>query len=383
METFRAEAGPEPASATNMSEALISLQHLSSNVAALQQKLDGNAAIMGIVKANAYGHNVHRVAATLEAAGINQFGVANIFEAMELKQGGSLKQPSTILAFSSPLPSHIPHYLNNDIDMTLCDTSILGAAREIAATRNKRLRVQVKIDTGMGRLGIAANKAMDLLREIDATPSLDLTGIYTHFAESATNPAFTRQQLTTFTALTKAYERERGKKICKHAANSGAILSCRDSWLDMVRPGILLYGYHPSKQPDEPLTIRPVMQMTAKVIYLKQVETGTSISYNRTWYAPARHWIATIAAGYADGYARALSGKTMIMINGKLYPQAGIITMDQLMVDLGPTLNVRVGDTAILFGWNGPSASELAALSGTICYETLCSVSSRVKRIFI
>jgi alanine racemase len=374
-------AGEFPAE--NMTEALVSIENLTWNTRLIRQRVGRTSRIMCVVKANAYGHNVHKVAEALERSGIEDFGVANIHEAIELKTGGALKKKATILAFASPLPSHIAYFLNYDIDMTICDRLTLHAAEEIAAAQNKTLSVQVKVDTGMGRLGPHPSDAMELLRQIDCSPHIKLKGIYTHFADSSTPEGFTKKQLELFKKLTAEYEHASARTVCKHAANSGAILSAPESWLDLVRPGILLYGYHPAKTSLVRLDVKPVMQFEAKVIFIKTVEAGTSISYNRTWTARELRSIATIAAGYADGYARSLSGRATVMINGKTYPQVGTVTMDQIMIDLGTAHNVKTGDTAILFGWNGPSADELAEISGTISYETLCSVSSRVKRIFV
>ena len=369
--------------AEHMTEALISIQHLTRNTRLIRDRIAGKAKIMGIVKANAYGHNVHRIAEALEASGIEDFGVANIHEAIELKVGGALKKPARILAFASPLHSHIEFYLKYGIDMTVCDMMTLQAANEIAAKHNKTLSVQVKVDTGMGRLGMPPLAAMELLREIDQSPYIELKGIYTHFADSTSSDGFTEKQLEAFTTLTSEYEHASGRDVCKHAANSGAILSRQDSWLDMVRPGILLYGYHPAKNTSCRLDVKPVMQFESKVIFIKTVPAGTTVSYNRTWTAPEPRHIATIAAGYADGYFRALSNHATVMINGNAYQQVGTVTMDQIMVDLGTQHNVKKGDTAILFGWEGVSANDLAGIAGTISYETLCAVSSRVKRIFV
>jgi alanine racemase len=367
-----------------MTEALVSLDNLSGNARHIRARVGKSVRIMGIVKANAYGHNVHRVSAALEAVGVEDFGVANIHEAIELKTGGALKNSeASILAFSSPLISQIASYLQYGIQMTLCDSDTLHAAEEIAAAHGKTLDVQLKVDTGMGRLGSSPSISMEILRQIERSEHLRLKGIYTHFADSSSPAGFTAKQLADFKSLTEEYEHAFQKCVCKHAANSGAILSLPDSWLDMVRPGILLYGYHPSELTSCRLAVKPVMQVEAKVIFIKTVEAGTTISYHRTWSAPGVRHIATIAAGYADGYMRVLSNKASVMINGKFYPQVGTVTMDQIMVDLGTQHNVKKGDRAVLFGWDGPSASELASVAGTISYETLCAVSSRVKRIFL
>jgi len=366
-----------------MTEALVSIDHLLWNTRLIRKQVGERPRIMGIVKANAYGHNVHKISAALESIGITDYGVANIHEAIELKTGGVLKNPASILAFSSPLTSHIEYFLQHKIDMTLCDSETLHAAEEIAAAHCKTLSVQVKVDTGMGRLGAPPSMAMELLRQIEQAKHLQINGLYTHFADSSSPGGFTAQQLADFKRLASEYEHAVSHTVCKHAANSGAILTAPDSWLDMVRPGILLYGYHPAKHTPLRLDVKPVMQVEAKVIFIKTVEAGTSVSYNRRWFAPTVRHIATIAAGYADGYARGLSGRSTVTINGKSFPQVGTVTMDQIMVDLGSEHNVKKGDRATLFGWDGPSAEELAEISETISYEMLCSVSSRVKRIFI
>jgi alanine racemase len=368
--------------AENMTEALVSRENLLWNARLIMERIRGKARMMGIVKANAYGHNALAVASALESLGVADFGVANIHEAIEIRTG-SLKKTASILAFSSPLASQLGLYLKHDIQMTVCDSDTLQAAEEIASAQNMKLCVQLKVDTGMGRLGVHPSMAMELLRKIDASPLLELKGIYTHFAESSSPGDFTGKQLAAFKDLTSEYEHAALKTVCKHCANSGAIISAKESWLDMVRPGILLYGYHPAKSTSLRLDVKPVMQVESRVIFIKEVQAGTTISYNRTWTAKEPCRVATIAAGYADGYPRALSNRSAVLIKGKPYKQVGTVTMDQIMVNLGADKDVKKGDKAVLFGWDTPTAEDIASISGTISYETLCSVSSRVKRIFV
>jgi alanine racemase len=371
------------ATAPYLSEALISLQNLRHNLACIRDITGKNSRIMGIVKANAYGHGAAGITATLEEEGVRDFGVANIFEAIELLQSHRMHPDSRILAFASPLAEHIPLYLEHGIEMTVCDHDTVRMAEAIATAAGKALRVQVKVDTGMGRLGVTPEEALSLLEAIDASSSLELSGIYTHFAESHNPAGFTARQLEQFIQVTGAYEQRTGKTILKHAANSSAIVSMPEARLDMVRPGILLYGCHPVDAAPSPVPVRPVMQFQCRVIFVKEVTEGTSISYNRTWSAPAKHRIATIAAGYADGVHRALSNRMNVFIGNRSYHQVGTVTMDQTMVDLGEGSPVKTGDTAVLFGWDGPSAGEQAIAAGTISYELLCSVSRRVKRVFV
>jgi alanine racemase len=366
-----------------LSEALISLENLRHNLACIRNVTGQSCRIMGIVKANAYGHGAAGVTATLEEEGVRDFGVANIHEAIELLQSHRMQPDSRILAFASPLEEHIGLYLEHGIEMTVCDHETMQLAEATAAAAGNTLQVQVKVDTGMGRLGVTPEEALPLLEAIDASSSLELSGIYTHFAESHNPEGFTTRQLERFIQVTGAYERRSGKTILKHAANSGAIVSMPDARLDMVRPGILLYGCHPVDAAPSPVLVRPVMQFQCRVIFVKEVPEGTPISYNRTWSAPAKRRIATIAAGYADGVHRTLSNRMRVFIGGQSFRQIGTVTMDQTMVDLGDDRSVKTGDTAVLFGWEGPSAGEQAIAAGTISYEMLCSVSRRVRRIFV
>ncbi|HHE32104.1 MAG TPA: alanine racemase [Chlorobaculum parvum] len=372
----------DPAS-PNLSEALISLGNLRHNLACLRDIAGPKCRVMGIVKANAYGHSVAEVTAALEAEDVRDFGVANIHEAIELKESHAMQPDSRILAFASPLAGHIEHYLEHGVEMTVCDHETVRAAETTAAAAGGRLRVQAKIDTGMGRLGVTPEEAHSLLELIDRCPNLDLVGIYTHFAEGHKPGGFTARQLDQFLHIAHGYEQRTGTTVLKHAANSGALVSTPDARLDMVRPGILLYGCHPVDSEPTNVPVKPVMQFQCKVMFVKEVSAGTSISYGRTWSAPERTRIATLAAGYADGIHRTLSNRAKVSIHGKRYSQVGTVTMDQTMVDLGQDRSISVGDTAVLFGWDGPSAGEQAITAGTISYELLCSVSKRVKRVFI
>jgi alanine racemase len=366
-----------------LSEALISLDNLRHNLACIRAITGPQCRIMGIVKANAYGHGAAQVTATLEEEGVRDFGVANIHEAIELLQEHRMQPDSRLLAFASPLAEHIGLYMQHGVEMTVCDHETVRSAQAIAAADGGRLRVQVKVDTGMGRLGVTPEEAAGLLELIDASPNLELTGIYTHFAESHIPEGFTASQRERFLGVTSAYEERTGKTVTKHASNSGAIISMSDARFDMVRPGILLYGCHPVDAAPSPVDVRPVMQFQCRVIFVKDVPAGASVSYSRTWSAPATTRIATISAGYADGFHRTLSNRTRICIGGKSFRQVGTVTMDQTMIELGSDDSVKVGDTAVLFGWDGPSAGEQAIAAGTISYELLCSVSRRVKRIFV
>ncbi|NEX13812.1 MAG: alanine racemase [Prosthecochloris sp.] len=367
----------------NLTSAFISSSNLEHNYHLTRSRIPGHCRVMGVVKANAYGHDVAGTSKILERLGVRDFGVANIAEAASLRKQLTVSGHSEILAFSSPLPDHIARYLEHDIAATICDFNMLRAAESIASAHNVPLKVHVKIDTGMGRLGTTPENAFQLLEAAEKSPHLRLSGIYTHFAQSTSRDAFTGRQRDLFTQICSEFEHRMQRTFCKHAANSGGILCHDNAFFDMVRPGIMLYGYFPDDSVKGRADLKPVMLLSTKVMFIKEVEAGTTISYNRTWTAPSRRRIATLSAGYADGYPRTLSNRTTVSIRGKTFPQVGTITMDQFMVDLGNDRDVRVGDDALLFGGEGISAADLALTAGTISYELLCAVSSRVRRVFV
>lgn len=375
------ESSPMP-----LSRALISIGRLRRNVRAVQ-RLVGTSRIMAVVKANGYGHSVDGIAKPLVEEGVRDFGVANIHEAIHLRKvlrERGVQQPVSILAFASALPEHLHFYLQYDIELSISDFEIFRRAEQLAANFGKPLTVHLKIDTGMGRLGVQPAQALELAEAIYRSPHLFLKAIYTHFASSGIDRAFTQAQLTLYLNLVREFEHRTGAKVIRHVANSGAILTDATTYLDMVRPGILLYGYAPSTAFEHNLPLEPVMQLQSHVVFTKWVDAGTTISYGRQWQAPRRTRIATVAIGYADGYPRLLSNKAQVVIGGKCFPQVGAVTMDALMVDLGDDTSVQVGDCVTLFGWEtGFSVNALAERIGTIGYELLCAVSPRVQRIFV
>jgi len=363
-----------------LSEALISLGNLRHNIRQVRHLVGKERRIMAIVKANAYSHGIDLVAPAMLEEGICDFGVANINEAVQLREllGES---PAQILAFASPLFSQLELYIKHEIALCLGDFETLRLAEAVAKKFGKPIQVHLKIDTGMGRLGVLPKDALALVQAVERSEHLNLQAVFTHFASSDSDRAFTHKQLSIYTSLVSEIEHSIGRSILKHTANSGAVITEKASYFDMVRPGILLYGYTPRTDLKSPLPLKPVMQLQAKVVFVKTVERGTSISYGRKWIARKRSRIATIAIGYYDGYHRNLSNKAKVQINGKFFEQVGAVTMDAIMVNLGNDTTVQVGDTAVLFGWGEQlGANVLTDKEGTIVYELLCSVSPRVRR---
>jgi len=375
-------AASSASAATTVAE--INLSQLRHNAGVLQA-LAGDAPLMGVVKADAYGHGAPVVARTLQASGVTFFAVATVPEAVTLREAG-LTAP--ILVFAAPLPSALPAYARYDLDVTVA--SVEGAAAvAIAARTSGPLRVHLKIDTGMGRLGVQPEQTDLVLRQLLAAPGITVASLWTHFA-TADEPGhpFTKEQWTLFETLC----RRAGDAVpLVHAANSGALLTFPPSFQrgsrTLVRTGIALYGlYDPSGLADPP-NLRPVMRLTSRVTHIKTVAAETPISYGGTWRAPRPTRIATVGAGYADGYRRALSNRAFVGIDGSLFPVAGTVCMDMFMVDLGaaggPGEAVAVGDEVVLFGPGGPSALDVARWAGTIAYEIACGISARVPRNYV
>ncbi|MDX2129353.1 MAG: alanine racemase [Chloroherpetonaceae bacterium] len=374
-----------------LTEAFISKRNLIHNVDHIRQHLESRCKIIAVVKANAYGHSIDAVIPSLIESNIDYFGVANVNEGILLRyflqKKNSIKFTTTpkILAFSAPLPDQIPFYLKHDIEATITGFESLRFAESITASNLKVLNVHLKIDTGMSRLGCNPKEAMKIAELIHSSKYLNLRGVYTHFASSGEDLAFTRKQLALFLEVCSSIEQSIQVPFMKHCANSGAIISDRETHLDAVRPGILLYGIIPFYTPSNSFNFRPVMQLQSKVTFTKWIEKGTTVSYGRKWKAWRRTRIATISIGYADGIPRLLSNNLKVLINGKIFNQVGIITMDQMMVNLENDASINEGDIATIFGWSHPEihVDKISKKAGSISYELISSVSPRVRRVIV
>lgn len=367
--------------------AIIHLDRFSGNIDAVKTRIGKDRHICVPVKANAYGHGALEIAKTSLNAGVHCLGVATVQEGTELRKGGIT---APILLFSQPHPTEIPEVFAAKLTPLVSDVWFVSALSEQATVEKTKLPVHIKTDTGMGRLGCHAEEASALARHITASPWLELTGIATHFAVSDTaaaeDRAYTQQQLARFKEAVDAIKSTGIDPGLVHAANSGAVIQHPDTWLDMVRPGILLYGYKSVEEnqlpgfPFEPLKVQPVMELRTIVALIKKVKKGETVSYGRTWTAPYDTSIAVLSIGYADGFPRLASNKWHAVIGGAPYPIVGRICMDQCCVDLGPESPVCRWDEAVIFGGNAPSAAALAQTAGTIPYEIICNISARAPR---
>lgn len=360
----------------------VDLGAIRSNVRIIKDRV-APSKVMAIVKANAYGHGLRGIARVLAGLGVDYFGVSQVREGIIIRDEG-LAIPTLILG--PLLAEEVPAALSYKLEMSVVSIENARIISGIARKHGEFARVHIKVDTGMGRLGISWLQIVDEIETILKLPHLKIAGIFTHFATADwVQNGFAHEQMNRFLEILFGLEKRHISIPLKHAANSGAILDVPESFLDMVRPGIMLYGYYPSCTTSENIPLEPAMTLRSRVKQVKHVEAGTGISYGLTYKTPDKTTIASIHAGYGDGYYRGLSNKGTVLIRGKRYPVVGTVCMDWIMVNLGGDSNVHEGDEAVLFGRQGDSVVslwELAELANTIPYELLCNISERVPRVY-
>ncbi len=363
----------------------ISLSHIRHNYEAIRAALPEGCRFLGVVKADAYGHGALQVSRLLQEAGADYLAVSCLDEALELRRGG-ISMPILILGHTPP------EYTGLLIEENLTQTvSALAKAKEYSAAAvalGKTLRVHIKLDTGMSRLGfLCAGNYFDIgVDNVIAScklPNLEPEGIYTHFAVSdedgAENEAYTWEQFRLFTRVIEAVAERGGIRFpIRHCANSGAVIHYPEMALDMVRPGLLLYGYGDDTGS---LDLLPCMRLVTTVSTIKHYEAGTSVSYGRRFVTERHTRMGVLAIGYADGLPRVLSNRCSFAVAGGFAPQRGSICMDMCMLDLTELPQVAVGDEVEIFGEHN-DIENLAKEAGTISYELLCAVSKRVPRVY-
>ena len=378
----------------------IDLDAIAENVRIINKILDGKSKIMAIVKADAYGHGATFVARELAECGVDFFGVSSVDEAMQLRENG-ITQNIIILGYTNPSDENIKKLINYNITQTVFDFDYAKTISEtIRATfaAAQSIKIHIKIDTGMNRIGFrytGKNKDKDIIKKIKAIKNLDniiCEGIFTHFAvadEKKSN--FTREQFDLFCELIDLLEKENIFFDIKHAANSGATINFKDTHLDYVRCGLILYGLYPSKSmaaESENIGLVPAMELKTVISQIHEVKKGETVSYGRTYIAGKRDiTVATLPIGYADGFSRLLSNSASVIVNGKQVPVIGRVCMDQSMIDVTNCENVKAGDTVTIFGCDEESGEHIAVeqvadMMETINYEVVCLIGKRVPRIF-
>ena len=363
----------------------IDLDHLLYNYRALRKRVGEQVKFLGVVKADAYGHGAVQVSRTLQEAGADYLAVSSLDEARELREHG-VTMPILILGHTPP--DQVSELIALKITQAV---SAEVKAEEYSAEAVRcggTLKIHIKVDTGMSRLGFLCSGehfegGVNRIAHACALPGLEAEGIFTHFAVSdepgEENRAYTQQQFALFQRVIAALEQKGRTFALRHCANSGAVAYYPETWLDMVRPGILLYGL---TEMAEELGLKPVMRLKTCVSTIKIYESGTTISYGRLYKTDHRTRVGVLPIGYADGFFRAYSNRARVMTADGPAPILGRICMDMCMVDLTDCPHVEVGDTVEIFG-DQLSANRLAAMAGTIPYELVCAVSKRVPRIYI
>lgn len=368
----------------------ISLDNLNHNYHALREKLPGGTRFLGVVKADAYGHGAVPVSRYLVELGAEYLAVSNIEEAIQLRRGG-IRGPILILGYTPPelADSLVAYGLRQEVHS-------LEYARQLQARLSgskRRLRVHIKLDTGMSRLGFFAYdhpKTVDELRAVAEMNELQIEGVFMHFpvADSleASDEAFCRAQYARFTAMLDALKAVGVEPELRHCCNSGASILYPQYAMDMVRPGIATYGILPSEELRGRIDLRPVMQLRSTIFQIRDYAPDITISYGRTYRTETPTRVAVVGIGYADGLPRSFSNRISFLLHGKRVPQIGRICMDMCMVDVSSVPEAKVDDIVTVFGEdNGASigVDAMAAELGTIPYELLCGINKRIPRIYL
>lgn len=356
----------------------IDLAALRHNVACIRRTLPEGTRLMAVVKADAYGHGMAQTARNALSAGASWLAVARVDEGVQLRRTG-IEAP--ILVLGASLADELDAGISHALTLTLTSVQGVHDAQEATLRQGKCCHVHLKLDTGMGRIGLRTeDEVRRVLAALDACPAVRLTGVFTHFADAdGADERYTRMQLARFRALTALLPAD----VLRHCANSAAIHRFPEAAMDMVRAGISMYGYPPVKTE---LPLRPVMDWRTAVTHVKTIRPGDCVSYGCTFTADRPMTLATLACGYGDGYHRCASGRAQVLVHGVRCPVIGRICMDQMMADVSAVPEVHPGDEAVLMGTAGDetiTADELAGWSDTISYEVLLAATERVRRRWI
>jgi alanine racemase len=362
----------------------IDLDNLQYNIQQIK-KICKNKEIIGVIKANAYGHGAMEIAPTLLENGVNRLAVAVLSEAMELRMSG-IKNPIMILGYT---PGSLGDMLlDNDIEQSVYSYNDALILSKIAVLKRKILKIHIVIDTGMGRIGFLPTKeSVEDVYKISKLPNIKIEGMFSHFSSAdELNKDYTLYQMNKYNKFISELENKNISIPIKHIANSAAIIDLEDTHLDAVRAGIIMYGYYPSNYVlKDNIKLKPVMSLKTSIVHIKKVPAGEYISYGRTFKTEKESIIATLPIGYADGYNRLLSNKGKVIVNGKFAPIVGRVCMDQCMIDVTSIKGLKVGDLVTIMGEeNGISytAEDIASEIGTISYEVICNVNKRVPRVY-
>jgi alanine racemase len=367
-------------------QALIDLAAIRHNLAVVRRLVGPAPKLLIPVKADAYGHGAVPVARLCAQLGVDLLGIATVEEGLALREAG-IGLPLILLG--NILPTEAAAVVRHGLTASLSDADVAAALCRAARQAGQRVPVFVEVDTGMGRVGVHPCEQADrFITDIAGRPELLLQAVFSHFpCADEPDARFAHEQVRRLQAVRSRVEAAGVRVPLWSMANSSAVCDLPTAHLDLVRPGIMVYGYPPSPEARCGADLRPAMSLRSAIVFLKRVRRGTSLGYGRTYEVPVdQSLVATVPIGYADGYARALSNRAPVLIGGRRYRVSGRVSMDQITVDLGPDSQAQVGDEVVLFGQQGPSTvtvTEIAGLLDTIVYEVTCGVSRRVPRAWI
>lgn len=364
----------------------VNLDAVKHNVSEFKKRVnDENITMMAAVKANGYGHGAVQVAKAAIEAGIHQIAVAFVDEGIELREAG-VTVPILILGYTSV--EAVKDAIEHDIMITVYRIEDLKGINDIANKLEKSARIQVKIDTGMSRIGLQEEEVLPFLEELKHMKYIEVEGMFTHYSTAdEADKTYTNMQTSLFEKAVNT-AKELGIHLPYiHSSNSAGSMELGHTFQNMVRVGIGIYGMYPSKEVDHTaVSLKPVLSLKSKVAHIKQAKKNRGVSYGNTYVTTGEEWIATVPIGYADGYNRQLSNKGYALINGMRVPVIGRVCMDQLMLDVTKAMPVHVGDEVVFYGSQGNESlyvDEVADTLGTINYEVTCMLSRRIPRIYI
>ena len=361
----------------------VDLEAVSHNIGRIRDLVGPRVKILVSVKADAYGHGVYSVCRAALAAGAEWLGVSHVKEALELR---AFFPRAPIMILSAGMLGHSHQIVRNDLTPVVCSLEIARDLGQEALSMGKKVKIHCMIDTGMGRIGIWHANALPLLERLVRIKGIEVEGLCSHFSTAdSPDQDFARRQLGDFLATAAKAEAKGIGFSLKHIANSGALITLPESRLDLVRPGIMIYGIYPADHFKDLIDLKPALSLKTQVAFLKKVEPGRSISYGRTHITRRETRIATLPIGYGDGFSRAHSNRGEVLVRGERAPIVGVVTMDQIMVDVGHIPGVAVGDEVVLIGEQAGkriTAEEAAARIDTIPYEVLCQLGKRVSRVY-
>ena len=364
--------------------AQVNLKNILYNVEQIKNSLDSGVRVMPIIKADAYGHGATEVAKYLDSVA-DCYGVALVEEAIELRESGITKP--ILIVGTVPAPC-FKDAIENDIIVPIYTSDMAQELSKVATGLGKEAKIHLVLDTGMNRIGMSCDDAsLATSEKINSLPSLSICGIFSHFATSdETDKSFSNLQYNRFTSFCDKLEERGINPGCRHICNSAAILDMPFFALDMVRPGIIIYGLIPSDEVTHPFTLKPALELKSHITHIKTVGMGEGISYGLTHKPDTSRTIATVCAGYADGVPRLLSNKGRVIVNGAYAPIVGRVCMDQFMIDITDIGNASVGDVVTIIGSDGEcsiSCEEVAKHAMTINYEIVCDINKRVPRMYV